>query len=107
MSRHFQVESNLSLSGSNADVRIIAKPSEQKKLLENLFNTLKGTASVDNRLATIVSELIESSVENVLGKGYRTKDIMQSGKNLVTTSDMGSLISEEIKNLSSSFLNDI
>ena len=27
-----------------------------------------------------VSELIESSVENVLGKGYRTKDIMQSGK---------------------------
>ena len=50
-----------------------------------------------------VSELIESSVENVLGKGYRTKDIMQSGKNLVTTSDMGSLISEEIKNLSISF----
>ena len=50
-----------------------------------------------------VSELIESSVENVLGKGYRTKDIMQSGKNLVTTSDMGSLISEEIKNLSRSF----
>mgnify|MGYP005737627585 FL=1 len=49
------------------------------------------------------SELIESSVENVLGKGYRTKDIMQSGKNLVTTSDMGSLISEEIKNLSRSF----
>ena len=54
-----------------------------------------------------VSELIEFSVENVLGKGYRTKDIMQSGKNLVTTSDMGSLISEEIKNLSRSFLNDI
>jgi len=50
-----------------------------------------------------VSELIESSVENVLGKGYRTKDIMQSGRNLVTTSDMGSLISEEIKNLSRSF----
>ena len=43
------------------------------------------------------------SVENVLGKGYRTKDIMQSSKNLVTTSDMGSLISEEIKNLSRSF----
>ena len=45
------------------------------------------------------SELIESSVENVLGKGYRTKDIMKSGNNLVTTSYMGSLMSEEIKNL--------
>ena len=49
-----------------------------------------------------VSKLIESSVESVLGKGYRTRDIMQPGKNLVSTSDMGSLISEEIKNLSSS-----
>ena len=49
-----------------------------------------------------VSKLIESSVESVLGKGYRTRDIMQSGKNLVSTSDMGSLISEEIKNLSRS-----
>ena len=47
-----------------------------------------------------ISKLIESSIENVLNKGYRTKDIMQSEKNLVSTSDMGNLISQEIKKLS-------
>ena len=41
MSRHFQIESNLSLSGSNADVRVVVKPSEQLTLLENLYNSLK------------------------------------------------------------------
>ena len=41
MSRHFQIETNLSLSGSNADVRIPVKPSEKLMLLENLYNALK------------------------------------------------------------------
>ena len=57
MSRHFQIESNLSLSGSNADVRVVVKPSEQLKLLENLYNTLKGNSIVDARIADAVSEL--------------------------------------------------
>ena len=57
MSRHFQIESNLSLSGSNADVRVVVKPSEQLKLLENLYNTLKGNSIVDERIADAVSEL--------------------------------------------------
>ena len=50
-----------------------------------------------------VSDKIDMAISSFIKKGYRTKDIMQSGKNLVTTSDMGSLISEEIKNLSRSF----
>ena len=47
-----------------------------------------------------IAKLIEASIESVLGKGYRTKDILQADKNLVSTSDMGNLISEEIKILS-------
>ncbi len=42
-----------------------------------------------------VSSLVEEAVENVLEKGYRTKDIMQHDKKLVSTTDMGSLINEE------------
>jgi MoCo/4Fe-4S cofactor protein with predicted Tat translocation signal len=57
MSRHFQVEANLSLSGSNADVRILAKPSEQLTLIENLYNTLKGTATADARISDAAKEL--------------------------------------------------
>ena len=57
MSRHFQIESNLSLSGSNADVRIAAKPSEQLFLIENLYNTLKGKVSADKRISQLVKEL--------------------------------------------------
>ena len=57
MSRHFQIESNLSLSGSNADVRVVVKPSEQLKLLENLYNSLKGNSAADARIADAVSEL--------------------------------------------------
>ncbi len=47
-----------------------------------------------------ISKLIEQSVENILEKGYRTKDIMQQESKLLSTSDMGSIICEEIKTLS-------
>ena len=38
MSKHFQFESALSLSGSNADVRVPIKPSEQGKVVASLYN---------------------------------------------------------------------
>jgi molybdopterin-containing oxidoreductase family iron-sulfur binding subunit len=57
MSRHFQVETNMSLTGSNADVRVAVKPSEQLALIENLYNTLKGNATADARIAAAVKEL--------------------------------------------------
>lgn len=38
MSKHFQFESSLSLSGSNADVRTPVKPSEQASIVAELYN---------------------------------------------------------------------
>ena len=46
-----------------------------------------------------LSKLIEKAVENILDKGYRTKDIYQNGTKEVTTSDMGNLISSELQSL--------
>jgi len=43
-----------------------------------------------------VAKDIESAVERVLEKGYRTGDIFSEGMNLVGTTKMGSLINEEI-----------
>ena len=57
MSRHFQIETNMSLSGSNADVRIPVKPSEKLNLIENLYNALKGNAAANDKIKDIVSEL--------------------------------------------------
>jgi len=42
MSKHIQFESNLSLTGANADKRFALKPSEQKYALINLYNAVTG-----------------------------------------------------------------
>lgn len=44
MSRHIQVESGMSLTGSNADHRILVKPSEQGAAIVTLYNALAGKA---------------------------------------------------------------
>ena len=56
MSKHYQIESTLTLTGSNADERIQIKPSEQAGLLSNLYNALNGSKP-DNRISKIVSSL--------------------------------------------------
>ena len=40
MSRHYQFESNLSLTGSNADYRTMIKPSEEGKVVAALYNAV-------------------------------------------------------------------
>src|ERR1700749_4942282 len=43
MSRHIQFEAGMSLTGTNADVRIPVKPSEEGIALVNLYNQISGT----------------------------------------------------------------
>lgn len=45
MSKHFQFESKLSLSGSNADVRVPIKPSEQGKVALELLDYISGSSN--------------------------------------------------------------
>ncbi|SDE61778.1 TAT-variant-translocated molybdopterin oxidoreductase [Riemerella columbipharyngis] len=56
MLRHIQVESNLSLTGANADTRIRLKPSEVNKLLVEVYNGLNGGTS-DAVASKLVAEL--------------------------------------------------
>jgi molybdopterin-containing oxidoreductase family iron-sulfur binding subunit len=44
LSRHIQVESHMSLTGSNADNRVMVKPSEQGAAIVALYNALAGKA---------------------------------------------------------------
>ena len=65
MAKHYQVESTLSLTGSNADNRIQIKPSEQKGLLSNLFSALNG-GTADSRIAKITNDLKNNTGKSIV-----------------------------------------
>ena len=73
MSKHYQIESTLTLTGSNADERIPIKPSEQAGLLSNLYNALNGKNS-DNRITKIVSSL-QSAKSSIVVCNSNDKDV--------------------------------
>lgn len=56
MSRHFQFESILSVTGSNADVRVPIKPSQEGMVAAALYQHITGT-----KLVEVSAELLEST----------------------------------------------
>jgi 3-isopropylmalate dehydrogenase len=42
------------------------------------------------------ADLLEQAVRDVLDAGYRTADIMQDGKTLISTTDMGQAVVDEM-----------
>jgi molybdopterin-containing oxidoreductase family iron-sulfur binding subunit len=83
MSRHVQVESAMTLTGSNADNRILVKPSEMGAAIANLYNAVAaktdGTAvnapKIDDKAMTALKKLAD---ELVAAKG---KALVISGSN--------------------------
>jgi len=81
MSRHIQFESGMSNTGSNADVRIPIKPSEEGIALINLYNAISGTTlpgskkldnlPAENAIAVAAAEL----------KAAKGKALVVSGSN--------------------------
>ncbi|MEZ7824798.1 MAG: TAT-variant-translocated molybdopterin oxidoreductase [Schleiferiaceae bacterium] len=73
MLRHIQAEAGLSISGSNADVRIKARVSEYEAILANLYNAVassKGLASVSApSLRTDIAGAIKNAANELLEAG--------------------------------------
>ncbi|WP_425076100.1 TAT-variant-translocated molybdopterin oxidoreductase [Psychroserpens sp. S379A] len=59
MSRHIQFESNMSLSGANADKRVPLTPSQQKQALAKLYSLVVGGS-----VSTDLPEHINTAVQN-------------------------------------------
>jgi MoCo/4Fe-4S cofactor protein with predicted Tat translocation signal len=81
MSKHYQFESNLSLTGSNADERIPVKVSEQGKVVVNLFNAiakLVGVAELPSEALPCDAMITKVAKELVENKG---KSLVVSGSN--------------------------
>ncbi|PRD54329.1 TAT-variant-translocated molybdopterin oxidoreductase [Sphingobacterium gobiense] len=70
MSRHIQFESGLSMTGSNADVRIAIKPSEEGAVLVSLYNAITGQSlagGVSNKKAQTAITLAAKELTNNRG----------------------------------------
>jgi molybdopterin-containing oxidoreductase family iron-sulfur binding subunit len=80
MSRHIQVESNMSLTGSNADKRIVMKPSEQVFALINLYNAVTGESlpskatSKDKAILKAAKQLKKAGSKAVVVTGIQDKN---------------------------------
>jgi molybdopterin-containing oxidoreductase family iron-sulfur binding subunit len=85
MSKHFQFESSMSLSGSNADVRIPVKSSKHGAVVANLFNYIAnkmGASTVaaskldfQDKIAKAGDHLISNKGESIVLAGSNDKSI--------------------------------
>jgi MoCo/4Fe-4S cofactor protein with predicted Tat translocation signal len=79
MSRHIQFESNMSLSGANADKRVPLKPSEQKLVLAKLYSYVTGNSvgganlpeGLDNAVKVAAKELSLAGSNAVVVSGIQ------------------------------------
>ena len=69
MSRHIQFESNMTLTGGNADKRIIVKPSEQIKVLRMMYEALVEGKTVGS--STPVDNAVQKALAQVSKAGSR------------------------------------
>ena len=101
MSYHIHLESNLSLTGSNADKRISLKPAEIKKVLAHVYRNICLGFDIDGE-----NSVIQSIVDHILEKikVNPSEAVVVSGIESRDAQSMVLAINEKIK--SSSFLPD-
>jgi len=81
ISRHVQFESNLTITGAKADKRVLAKPSDQKKILVALHGYLVGRSStsdlpgkIDDAVVKAASQLRKAGSKGILVTGIPEAD---------------------------------
>ena len=95
MSRHFQFESNMSLTGANADKRVPLTPSEQKLALAKLYSLVTG----NNVSVSGLPEHVEAAVNNAASqlKKAGSKGLVVTGINDVNAQAVALEINEIIR----------
>ena len=97
MSKHYQFESNLSLTGSNADHRGPIKPSEEGQYLAALYNKIAG-----NKLSVggnVNNELINKAANHLVE--HKGKSLVVSGSNDIHIQLLVNAINAELGNYGS------
>ncbi|HND86969.1 MAG TPA: TAT-variant-translocated molybdopterin oxidoreductase [Saprospiraceae bacterium] len=103
MSRHYQVESGMSLSGSKADNRILVKPSEQGAAIAALYNALSGGSGgpkLNDKAAAAINK-VAAELRAAAGKS-----IVISGSNNVAEQVIVNKINDLLGNLGQTITGD-
>ena len=82
MSRHIQIESGMSLTGSNADERLIINPSEEQNLIANLYNYIANgvgekeisASKCTTDISKLGDELLKNQGKSVIVCGTNNKE---------------------------------
>ena len=99
MSRHYQFESNLSLTGSNADVRVAVKPSEIGTVAVALYNAVSGGAPVSGLSATAQKQLTRAVADLQANRGT---SLVVSGSNDPAVQTVVAAINQTLGNVGTS-----
>jgi MoCo/4Fe-4S cofactor protein with predicted Tat translocation signal len=98
MSQHFQFETALSLTGSNADYRQPIKPSQEGLFVAELYNRIAaaklGTTSIKN-------DILDKAAKALLKASNRGKSLVVSGSNDVNVQLLVNEINKELGNYGS------
>ncbi len=98
MSRHYQIESHMSMTGSNADNRILVKPSEQGAAIVALYNEIAGNSGgpgpkVNDKAAMAIKKMA-ADLRNARGRS-----LVVSGSNNVMEQVIVNKINDLLGNL--------
>lgn len=96
MSRHIQVESHMSLTGSNADNRILVKPTEQGVAIAQLYNDITGGSASTTGLNAKAKKAISKVAAEL--KAAQGKSLVVSASNNVTEQLMVNAINHTLGN---------
>ncbi len=100
MSRHIQFETNLSLTGSNADVRVPITPSQEGIYLLNLYNKIASSTGAPALAATTIEgpvNMIENTAKELLAN--KGKSIVVSGSNDINVQLLVNAINSALENI--------
>ena len=93
MSKHYQFESNLSLTGSNADHRVAVKPSQEGLYIAALYNKIAGNKI---SVSDVNNEAINKAATHLVN--HRGKSLVVSGSNDVNIQLLVNAINSELGN---------
>lgn len=74
MLRHIQIESNMSLTGANADIRIPLKYSKVKQLLIDVYESINGNIESTNSIAKKIAKEIKEKASKAVIFSYGNKE---------------------------------
>ncbi|MFN5886984.1 MAG: hypothetical protein ACK438_03350, partial [Flavobacteriales bacterium] len=96
MSKHYQFESILSITGSNADVRVQLKPSEITGLLSYILTSLGGQSSVNSKISPALQKAATAVVGDL--KKAIGGSLLVCGTNVLEDQLLTNAINEKLQN---------